>query len=141
MHTANNQAMSGVELTGILGLDERMELKINALANAELDDEEQEGPPLAKKANLSVRDILMAITIMDTDKPLLHMISGASGGSHEGFYPENKDPRGYGVSTHGVTSYDPAHMDILNRGGRYSRFLRTQFRQNGKARSSFTSLQ
>ena len=91
MHTTNNQAMSGVELTGIMDLDERMVLKINALANAELDDEEEEGPPTDKTVTLSVRDILMAITIPDTDKPLFHMISGASGGSHEGFYPESKE--------------------------------------------------
>ena len=91
MHTANNQAMSGVELTGIIELDERMELTINALASAELDDEEQEGLLPAKTVKLSVRDIVMAITIPDTDKPLFLMISGASGGSHKGFYPESKD--------------------------------------------------
>ena len=33
----------------------------------------------------------MAITIPDTDKPIFHHISCASGGSHEGFYPESKD--------------------------------------------------
>ena len=91
MHTANNQAMSGVELIGIMELDELIELTINALANAELDDEEQEGLLPAKTVKLSVQDILMAITTPDTDKPLFHMISGASGGSHEGFYPESKD--------------------------------------------------
>ena len=79
MHTAKNQAMSGVELTGIMELDEQMEHTTNALANAKLDNEEHEGPPPSKTVNLSVRDILMAITILDTDKPLFHMISGTSG--------------------------------------------------------------
>ena len=96
-----------------------MVLKINALANAELDGEEQEGPPTAKTVNLSVRDILMAITILDTDKPLFHMISGASGGSHEGFYPESKDREDMAtqhtaslVMTHLIGTYSIEAEDI-----------------------------
>ena len=91
MHTANNQAMSGVELTGIRELNESIELTINPISSADLDDEE-DASLIAKTVNLSVREILMAITIPDTDKQLFHMIRGASGGSHKRFYPESKDP-------------------------------------------------
>ena len=54
MHTANNQAMSGVELTGIMKLDEQMELTINPFASAELDDEEQDVSLPAKTVKLFV---------------------------------------------------------------------------------------
>ena len=67
-----------------------MELTINPISSAELDDGE-DASLTAKTVNLSVREILMSVTIPDTDKPLFHMIGGASGGSHEDFYPESKD--------------------------------------------------
>ena len=84
MHTASNQAISGVELTGIIELDESMELAINPISSAELDDEE-DASLTAKTVNRSVRKILMAITIPDTDKPLFHMIGKSPGERHEGF--------------------------------------------------------
>ena len=90
MHTASNQAMSGVELNGIIELNESMELAINPISSAGMDDAE-DAPLAAKTVNLSVREILMAITIPDTDKPLFHMIGESPGGIQEGFYPESND--------------------------------------------------
>ena len=38
MQTASNQAISGVELTGMIELNESMELAINPISSAELDN-------------------------------------------------------------------------------------------------------
>ena len=90
VYTASNQAMTGVELTGVVALDKTMERTVTPTSDAEPDDAEEE-PPAPKTVHLSVREILMAIDMPDTDKPLFHMIAETPGGGHEGFYPENND--------------------------------------------------
>ena len=89
-HTASNQGMSGVELTGITFLDEKMKLRVNSTSAMELDDAGERAHQ-AETVELSVRDVLIGIDMPDPSKPSLYMVAETMGGSHDRFYPENAD--------------------------------------------------
>ena len=75
--------------------------------------------------NLSVREILMAITISDTDEPLFHMIGESPGKKHEGFYPESKDREDM-ASQHTASLVMTQTIWVYSiLGGRYSQFTKT----------------
>ena len=79
-----------MELTGITFLDKRMKLRVNPTSAMELDNAD-EGDPQAETMQLLVQDVLMAIDMPESNKPLFHLVDETTGGSHEGFYPENAD--------------------------------------------------
>ena len=78
-----------MEPIGITFLDEQMTLRVNPTSATDIDDDDN--PPGGETVRRLVRDVLMDITMPDSDKPLSHLVVDSTGGLHEGFYPEDKE--------------------------------------------------
>ena len=60
---------------------------MNSTFTRDIDDDDN--PPEGETVRLSVRDVLMDITMPGSDKSLFRLVAESTGGSHKGFCPEN----------------------------------------------------